>query len=380
MAKDYYEILGISKSATQDEIKKAYRKLARKWHPDINPGNKESESKFKEISEAYEALSNEEKRKTYDEFGSDGFKAGFDAEKARQYKDWQSYNFSENNNSEGWHGFGKYQSYDDIFNDIFSSGSKERKSEYEHSRKGRDIEHDITIDLMASLQGTENDLSIQRMVECADCKGTGIDTSGSIETCPSCGGSGKINIGKGTPLAFSKTCNNCLGTGKKGRPCTKCNGIGKQSITETIRIKIPAGIKEGAKVRVEGKGESGRHGGLNGDLYLIIHIAPHPLIKRENDNLYMDVPITVYEAIAGGNIELPIIDGFVNLKIPPKSQSGSILKLRGKGALNHKTKQRGDFFVKLIVKIPQTDDLEIIEAAKKIQKAYTTDIRENLKL
>jgi len=378
MSDDLYSILGVSKTASKDEIKKAYRKLARKWHPDINPGNKEAEQKFKDISSAYDCLGNDKKRKLYDEFGAEGLQSGFDAEKAREYKQWS--NFQQAAQGQRTQGYGRYQSYEDVFGDLFDFGG--RGGDFRTrptSAKGRDMEHEMTIDLISSLKGFETELAMQKMKDCTTCHGTGTDPKTTMSTCQACGGSGRINVAEG-PMQFTRPCPQCGGHGQIGQPCPQCSGNGRELATEKIRVTIPQGVKEGSKVRVAGKGEPGLNGGRPGDLYLIIHIRPHPTLKREGDNLYMDVPITVPEAMAGDSITIPTIDGEVRLKVPPKSQSGQTLKLKGKGAPNMKTKQKGDLMIKLVVKVPQTDDKEMLEAVKKMNQFYKGDLRSGLKL
>jgi molecular chaperone DnaJ len=376
MAKDFYDILGVKKNATQDEIKKVYRKLARKWHPDVNPANKDAEKRFKEISQAYDCLGNESRRKLYDEFGEEGIQAGFDAEKARQYKQWSQYQRQAPYG--GREPFGKYHSYEDIFGDLFGSGT-EKGFRTATSAQGRDIEHDMAIDLLSALKGFETELAMQKVIPCSACQGTGMDPKSPMTTCTACGGSGRLNVAQG-PMQFTKPCPRCKGHGQIGKTCAQCGGSGQVVGTEKIRVTIPPGVKEGSKVRVAGKGEPGIMGGTPGDLYLIIHIQPHPILKREGDDLYMEVPVTVREAMAGGSITIPTIDGEVKVKVPPGSQSGQTLKLKGKGALNPKTKRRGDLMVKLIVKVPKTDDREILEAAEKMDRYYAEDLRAGIRL
>jgi len=377
MAKDLYEILGVKKTASEEEIKKAYRKLARKWHPDVNPGKKEAEQKFKEISQAYDCLGNKERRKLYDEFGEEGLHAGFDAEKARQYKQWGAFQQRQAQES-GGEPFGRYHRYEDIFGDLFGSGGGPSESGVA-AGAGRDIEHEMTIDLLSALKGFETNLAMQKPGPCATCSGSGTDPKATMSTCTACGGSGRLNVAQG-PMQFTKACPRCKGHGKVGKPCSQCGGSGQVIGTETIRVTIPQGVKEGSKVRVAGKGEPGFYGGPPGDLYLIIHIEPHPILTREEDNLHMDVPVTVREAILGGTITIPTAEGEVNLKVPPGSQSGQTLKLKSKGAMNPKTKQRGDLMVKLIVKVPKTDDHEILEAVRKMDRYYEEDVRRTLRL
>jgi molecular chaperone DnaJ len=381
MAKDFYEILEVKKDASQEEIKKAYRKLARKWHPDINPGNKEAEGKFKDISRAYECLGNKEKRKLYDEFGEEGLHAGFDQEKARQYKQWDTYRQQGASGRAGaGQDFGRYQSYEDIFGDLFGAGGK-RGGHFRTSTAslGRDVEHDMTIDLISALRGFDTEIAIQRMEVCPICLGSGYDPNSAMTTCPTCRGSGRVNVAEG-PIQFTKSCPTCHGHGKTGNPCPRCNGQGRIPGSENIRVSIPRGVREGSKVRVAGKGEPGSNGGQPGDLYLIIHIKPHNLLKREGDNLFMEIPITVKEAIAGSAITVPTVDGMVKVKVPPKSQSGQTLRLKGKGAVNPKTNKKGDLMVKLIVKVPQTDDKDLLDAVEKVNRFYQEDPRRDIKI
>ncbi len=373
MAENFYEILGVSKDASEEAIKKAYRKLARKWHPDINPGNKEAEQKFKEISRAYDCLSKKDQRALYDEFGEEGLRAGFDADRAREYKQWEKYQ----QEAPGRAGpeFGRYHSYEDVFGDLFGF---EGGAGTAATLKGRDLEHGISIDLVSALRGFQTTLSMQRPQSCPQCKGSGMDPNSKMSTCPACGGSGRINVAQG-PVQFTKACPQCKGHGSIGKPCTRCHGSGQVLGTETINVTIPPGVKEGSKVRIAGKGEPGLNGGPSGDLYLVTHIKPHPLLERKGDDLHMEVPVTVREAMTGGTITIPSIDGDVNLRVPPKSQSGQILRLKGKGAVNLKTKKKGDLMVKLVVKVPKTDDGEILEAVKKMDSLYKGDVRKDIR-
>jgi molecular chaperone DnaJ len=378
MAKNYYDVLGVPKDAPQEQIKKAYRKLARKWHPDINPGNREAEQKFKEISQAYDCLGSAEKRKLYDEFGEQGLQAGFDPEKARQYKQWESHQ-----GATAWGGtsqdFGHYESFEDIFGDLFGATGGPGGFRSTRASKGRDIQHDMTIDLLSALRGFETELVMQKMKPCATCQGTGADPGAGLHPCATCGGSGRLNVAQG-PMTFTKACPECHGHGQVGKPCSQCGGTGQTRGNENIKVTVPQGIKEGSKVRVSGKGEPGIAGGAAGDLYLIIHVKPHPFLKREGDNLLLEVPVTVSEAMAGAQITVPTIDGQAKLTVPPKSQSGQTLRLKGMGAINPKTRKRGDMMVKLIVKVPQTSDAETLKAAERMESLYKDHPRTNLRL
>ncbi|NLA76019.1 MAG: J domain-containing protein, partial [Deltaproteobacteria bacterium] len=314
MAKDFYETLGVKKDASQEEIKKAYRKLARKWHPDINPGNKEAEQRFKDISAAYDCLGDPGKRKLYDEFGAESLNAGFDAEKAREYKKWGAYqqeSASSRSASGGWSGqdFGRYQSYEDLFGDFFSSkgaGTGRAGAGFRGSMpaNGRDMEHEMTIDLISALKGFETELAMQKMRPCSLCDGSGVDPKSGMSTCSTCKGSGRLNVAEG-PINFTRECPSCHGHGSVGKPCPQCSGQGQVYDTERIKVTIPKGVKQGSRVRVAGKGEPGFNGGQPGDLYLLIHIKPHETLRREDDDLFLDVPVTVNEVIAGGTIPVP---------------------------------------------------------------------------
>lgn len=378
MSKNFYETLGVSKDASDETIKKAYRKLARKWHPDINPGNKEAERKFKEISHAYDCLSKKDKRALYDEFGEEGLRAGFDAGQAREYRQWERYQQEAPGRTESE--FGRYHSYEDVFGDLFGFGGGARGGAGATvTSKGRDLEHHISIDLISALRGFQTTLSMQRPDSCPQCKGSGMDPNSQISACPACGGSGRINVAQG-PIQFTKVCPQCKGHGSIGKTCTRCDGSGQVLGTESINVAIPRGVKEGSKVRIAGKGEPGLNGGPPGDLYLVTHIKPHPFLERKGDDLYMEVPVTVREAMTGGTITIPSIDGDINLKVPPKSQSGQTLRLKGKGAVNLKTKKKGALMVKLVVRVPKTDDGEILEAVKKMDRLYEGDLRKDIRL
>jgi molecular chaperone DnaJ len=376
MAKDYYSILGVPKDATEESIKKTYRKLARKWHPDINPGNKEAESRFKEISAANDVLSDKEKRKLYDEFGEEGLRAGFDAEKAREYQRWSA-SQRHARQAGGGESFGRYHSYEDIFGDLF--GRQGHSTETARSVKGRDLDYEMTIDLLSALRGFETEISMKKPVVCPACKGSGTDPAVGLSACATCGGSGRVNAAKG-PVHFTRSCPTCKGHGQVGKPCAKCGGSGQGMGSEKIRVPIPQGVKEGSRVRLAGKGEPGLNGGSAGDLYIVIHIQSHPVLRREGDDLHMEVPVTLSEAMAGGTITVPTVEGAVHLKIPPGSQSGQSLKLRGKGAVNPKTKKRGDLLVKLLVKVPRTRDKEALEAVKRMDQFYEEDVRKGITL
>jgi molecular chaperone DnaJ len=372
-----YTILGVPKNATKEQIKKAYRKLARKWHPDINPGNQDAERQFKQIAQAYGCLGDEKKRKIYDEFGEEGLKSGFDPEQARAYSQWQ-HSQRAGRDAQGQE-FGRYQNYEDIFGDLFGFEEGTGGFRTNITTQGRDIRHEMTIDLISALKGFETELSMQKRKECTTCKGSGMDPGVGMSTCTMCGGSGRLNVAKG-PMQFTKPCSQCRGHGRTGKPCTHCGGSGGVLGTETIKVVIPPGVKEGSKVRVAGKGEPGLNGGKPGDLYLVVHLKSHPFLKREGHDLLMDLPVTVHEAMKGGTILIPTVDGQVKVKVPPGSQSGQVLKLKGKGAVDPKTKNRGNLMLKLVVRVPKTDNKDVLEMARKMEAFYKTDIRGDVRL
>lgn len=376
MAKDYYEILGLSRNASEKEIRDAYRKLSRKWHPDVNPANKKAEERFKEISNAYEVLSNKDKRKLYDEFGEEALRTGFDHEGARQYKQWSTQ--QERQRRTDGEEFGRFHSYEDLFG-MFDFRSGRSGFSPQEAYRGQDIASEITIDFVSALKGTTTEISMNKARTCPTCLGAGVDPHSELSVCPVCSGTGRINVARG-PMEFTKSCPHCNGSGHVGRECPTCRGSGVTEGLERINVTIPPGVKEGFKLRVPGKGEPGGARGEPGDLYLTVHVTDHPLIKREDDNLTMEIPITIREAMGGGTITVPTIEGQIKVKIPPRSQSGQKLKIRGKGAMNPKTRQRGDLLIRLLIKVPMTESREALDAAKQIDSLYTEDIREGIRL
>jgi len=374
MEKDLYKILGVDRNATQEQIKKTYRKLARKYHPDVNPGNKEAEQKFKEISFAYEVLSNPEKRKLYDEFGEASLAPGFDPEKAREYQRWKEHA------SKTYRGPGKkfYTSYEDIFGDFIDLDEQVFRSQ-KAPKKGRDLEYEMKVDLLSAIRGFSTHISVNRPKICSHCLGKGIDPKGQFTACPTCKGSGRLELAQG-PIQFSRPCPTCKGHGQLAPQCPACGGTGYVMGTEEIRVNIPPGVKTGSRVRVQGKGEPGQNGGPPGDLYIILEVEPHPLIKRKENDLYMDLPVGIHEVIKGARVTVPTPDGQVVVKIPAGSQGGQLLKLKGKGVMDPKTKERGDLFLRLMVKVPTVQDQKAMELAEELSRFYKEDLRSEIKL
>jgi molecular chaperone DnaJ len=371
--RDYYQILGVQRGASQDDIRKAYRKLARKHHPDINPGNKEAENRFKEISVAYDVLGDEQKRKLYDEFGEAGLAAGFDAEKARSYQQWQQ--------QSGGAGGGYQFDMDDLselFGGFGGMGGSARRTR-QGPMRGEDIESSMEIDFLDAVRGFQTSITLQRPVTCETCHGSGTKPGSNPTSCPECGGSGSKSVAQG-PLQFRQTCPRCMGTGKlPGDPCTVCRGAGRVLRAETIRVNIPPGAEPSKRIRLHGKGEAGVRGGPAGDLYIVPRIRPHPLLTRSGKDLSMELPITIGEAVRGATVEVPTPLGKLNVKIPAGAQSGQQLRLKGKGVSAHGQSSAGDLYLRLMVRVPKDNNIadEVIET---IDRAYAEDVRKDLRL
>ncbi|HEY5541967.1 MAG TPA: molecular chaperone DnaJ [Candidatus Binatia bacterium] len=371
--KDYYKILGIERSASAGEIRKAYRKLARKYHPDINPGNRAAEEKFKEISLAHEVLGDPDKRKRYDEFGEEGLSTGFDPEKARAYRRWQ-----EQSAQTGGFNFAQ-GGFDDVFGlggvgEFFHS----RGSTEPRARRGEDIETHMEIDFLDAVRGFQTSFTIQRPVSCNACNGTGTKTDGASKQCPECHGSGWKETRRGH-MNLRQTCPTCQGSGKPlGNPCASCRGSGRVARPDNVRVNIPPGAETGKRIRVPNKGASGVRGGPAGDLYIIPRIRPHRLFSRSGNDLTMELPITVGEAVRGAAIKVPTPTGTVQVKIPPAAQSGQLLRVKGKGVQGRGESSAGDLYLRLMVRVPQNGVQR--EAIEKLEEAYGEDIRKDMAL
>jgi molecular chaperone DnaJ len=371
---NYYQVLGVERGASRDDIRKAYRKLARKYHPDINPGNKEAESKFKEISVAYDVLSDDAKRKLYDEFGEAGLAAGFDAEKARSYQSWQQ------GAAAGAGGGVEFNMDDlgDLFGGFGGMSGRGRRSQPGPMR-GDDIESTMEIDFLDAVRGFQTAISLQRPVTCETCHGAGTRPGSAPSQCPECGGTGSKSVAQG-PLQFRQTCPRCLGTGQlPGVPCGTCRGAGRVLRPETIRVNIPPGAEPGKRIRLRGKGEAGIRGGPAGDLYIVPRIRPHPLFTRSGRDLSMELPITIGEALRGATVEVPTPAGKVNVKIPAGAQSGQQLRLKGKGVAAHGQSPAGDLYLRLMIRVPKDNNIapDIID---RIDRAYPEDVRKDVRL
>jgi molecular chaperone DnaJ len=383
MAKqDYYQVLGIKRDAKPEEIKKAYRRMARKYHPDVNPGDKSAEERFKLITEAHDVLSDEKKRKVYDRFGqySDNLAeaaargatpgagaagrttAGFDFDGF----DWGASTTSSTSGG---------SSFRDIFADLFG-GSSAPKQQPEPPRpqpkRGADIEMPLALSFEEAITGLMTNIVVNRSEQCTRCNGAG-DTGGSLITCPTCKGSGQVQRAGGR-LKFSQECPDCGGAGKRRTPCSLCKGSGVLPKTESVKIRIPAGVDTGSRVRIAGKGEGGRMGAPPGDLFIITNVGRHKYFTRKGDNIYVTVPITVPEAALGANIEVPTVEGKTQLKIRPGTQSGTKIRLRERGVPSLRNPQlRGDQFVEVQITLPNV----ISEETKELLRRYAQMNTEN---
>ena len=399
--KDYYAILGVDRGAKAEAIRKAYRHLARKFHPDVNPGNKAAEEKFKAISEAYEVLSDDKKRKIYDQYGlySDnippgGYPGAGDASRAYSTAgtgapngfDFSGFDFSDfdlggaaraGRGRTGSMGEESHGGFRDFFSQIFSRAGH-AEPEQEEEKRGRDLEHHMHLGFWDAIRGTQVRVTVNRNETCPVCKGSG-EGKGAVTVCPTCGGSGRLTRQSGA-MRFSGPCPDCGGTGKRRPSCPNCSGAGLITRPETFSVRIPPGVDQGSRVRVAGKGNSGRHGGPPGDLYIVTDVEPHQFFERRGDNLYVKVPVTVTEAALGARVEVPTIDGPSTIKIPPGTQSGQKLRLRGKGAPSLRGDVRGDQFVEVQVVVPHAADERSRELLRELGRLNPEDLRKNLKV
>lgn len=388
--KDLYELLGVARTATPEEVKKAYRKLARKYHPDVNPGDKQAEERFKEVTAAFEVLSDAKKRALYDEMGADAARVGFDPDKADAWRTWKA----AQQRSSGGPGAGDFGGFEfgeefdlgDILGSLFGGGRKRGAAASAGAARppaasaGSDLQLDIDVSLREAVKGGERTLSFLRPGRCDRCAGTGmLPGGGKGRSCPTCGGSGRTRSTRG-PVNFSGACATCGGTGKVANACPKCSGSGVVEESARVTVRIPAGVADGSKIRLAGQGGAGERGGPPGDLYLVPRMASHPHVRREGNDLYMDLPITVGEALRGAEVKVPTFDGTVTLKVPAGSQSGRKLRLRGMGAPPLKGGTRGDLYAQLQIVLPEPSGEAARRAVDELEKAYRKDPRAELSL
>ncbi len=349
--RDYYEILGVERGASPDDIKKTYRKLAVKYHPDKNPGNHEAEEKFKELGEAYDVLSDEQKRAAYDRFGHAAFAQGGAA--ARGGGGGFHDPFDIFREVFGGGGGGGGGAGGGIFEQFFGGGGGGGGGERESRQRGSDLRYDMQISLEEAAFGVEKEIEVSKLDTCTGCNGSGSEGNSRVVTCNTCNGHGKVVSSRGF-FQVSQTCPRCRGTGQMvERPCTQCRGEGRSEQTKRIKIKIPGGIDNGQRMRVNGYGEAGIRGGPRGDLHVFIHVKEHELFEREAENLYCEVPVNYTTAALGGEIKVPTLEGDTHLKVPTGTQSGAVFKIRGKGMPILNNAGRGDLMVRLIVAVPQ---------------------------
>ncbi len=391
--KDYYETLGVGRSADSDEIRKAYRKLARKFHPDLNPGDKAAEERFKKVQEAYDILSDENKKKVYDQFGfysdnipPNGGPASSGSPGGPNFEGFDFAEFLRQQQQTRPEGPGSAPGFEDErggsgFRDIFSQffggrGGAGAGRQAVHPERGADLEYGLNVDFWQSIRGTQVRLNISRQETCETCHGSGSAGNG-VAVCPECDGSGTVTQMAGA-MKFNLTCNRCGGTGRLKNACPTCRGEGRISRPDSVEVRIPQGVASGSRLRVAGKGNAGTGGGAAGDLYITIRVDEHPFFKRDGDNIVIQIPLTVSEAGLGAKIEVPTIDGRALLKIPQGTQSGQKFRLREKGVLNGRKNTRGDEIVEVFLKAPDVHDEKTRELLRELAQIQTDDVRSDI--
>jgi molecular chaperone DnaJ len=374
---DYYELLGVPRKASAKDIRAAFRKLARKYHPDLNPGDKSAEEKFKQLQEAYDILSDSKKRQMYDQYGfySDNLPPGGPGAAASQGEqpdvnfDFDGFDFGGGSGATGGG-----SSFRDLFSQFFSGGRGASAMESEHE-PGSDLEYQIEIGFWDAVRGAVKKLSITRLDTCETCHGTG--AVGTPQTCTVCGGTGTVRQSAGK-MKFNVPCTRCGGTGKLRTVCKTCGGEGRVRRSETIEVRIPPGVANGGRVRVPGKGNSGTMGAPPGDLYLRVIVKPHEFFERRGDDLYTKIPVTVSEATLGAKIEVPTIDGRSIVRIPPGTNSGKTLRLKEKGVPSARNGARGDQYVEIQVVVPPPTDERVRNLMKQLETVAPADPRKDL--
>ncbi|AFV00563.1 molecular chaperone DnaJ [Simiduia agarivorans] len=350
--RDYYEVLGVERGADEKELKKAYRRVAMKFHPDRNPDNKEAEDKFKEANEAYEVLSDAQKRAAYDQYGHRGVEgmAG---------------------GGGGGQGFGNFSDiFGDVFGDIFGGGGGRGRG---GPARGSDLRYTLDLDLESAVKGTTVKIKVPTLVACEPCDGTGAKKGTKASTCTTCGGIGQVRMQQGF-FSVQQTCPNCRGRGTIiTDPCTSCHGQGRKEETRTLSVKVPAGVDTGDRIRLAGEGEAGEAGGPPGDLYVQVHVKEHSIFERDGRNLYCEVPISFVDAALGGELEVPTLDGRVKLKVPAETQTGKMFRLRGKGVVPVRGGSPGDLMCKVVVETPVNLSNKQKELLKEFQSTMTGD-------
>ena len=379
---DYYETLGVRKDASADDIRKAYRRLARKYHPDLNPGDKAAEDRFKKLQEAYDVLSDAKKRQMFDQVGfysPTGFAEGT-APGADQGPGFGGFDFSDYFNTAGAGGRrtssdeGRTGTFHDILGQFFGRGSARQPGR--QPEKGSDLEYSLSIDFWQAIHGTQVRLNITRQVVCSTCNGTGAG-GGVTSTCPECNGTGNVTQMAGA-MRFNISCPRCDGTGKLKNTCPTCHGEGRTPANDTVEVRIPSGAQTGSRLRVAGKGNAGLAGAPPGDLYINIRVEAHPFFSRDGDTIEIRVPITVTEAGLGAKIEVPTIEGRALLKIPQGTKNGQKFRLREKGVFNARKNAHGDQIVEVVVQAPKVQDERTKEILRELAQLQTEDPRAEL--
>ena len=355
MAKrDYYDVLGVNKAATPDQIKSAYRKLAVKYHPDKNKGDKASEDKFKEASEAYHVLSNAERKQNYDNFGHAAFENG-----------------GGGGGRGGFSNFDFSSHFSDIFEDFFGEGFGGGRRSRRSNNRGSDLRYDLSITLEEAYSGKKQDIKFSSSEKCETCKGSGSKPGHNVGSCSMCGGHGQVRLSQGF-FTVQQTCPQCSGSGEEiTNPCSSCGGQGKKQTSKRLSVTIPKGVDDGTRIRLSGKGEAGTRGGSNGDLYLFVNVYSHELFKRSDENLFFECPISIADAALGTSIEIPTIDGGkAKIKIPPGTQSGKQFRLRGKGMPYMRGNGMGDLYIQVNTEVPislNKEQKELLEKFREIE-------------
>ena len=389
---DYYETLGIERKASADDVRKAYRKLARKYHPDLNPGDKSAEERFKNVQEAYDVLSDPKKRQMYDQYGfysENGFPAGGPfgpggpgagrGSRPQPNMDFSGFDFTDFSDFGSTAGGSKRRAQEsgggfrDIFSQFFGGRAGAAAAPEPQPEGGTDLEYVMDIDFWQAIRGTQTRLEISRYEVCETCHGTGTSGQGTV-TCPQCKGTGNVSQMAGA-MKFNLTCPRCGGSGKLRNACPTCGGEGRVARTETVDVRIPPGARNGSRLRVPGKGNAGSMGGPPGDLYITTRVQEHPFFHREGDNIEITVPVAVWEAALGAKIEVPTIDGRTLLKIPQGTRNGQRFRLREKGVLNQRTNQRGDQIVEVSIEAPDPRDERTREILRELSRLHTEDPR-----
>jgi molecular chaperone DnaJ len=356
MSDDYYQILGVARNAADAEIKQAYRKLANKYHPDKNPDDPTAEHKFKEVKEAYEILSNKEKRQIYDQYGKEAAQGQ-----------------GMGGGQHGFHGAGGFSdAFEDIFSDIFGGGRRgggQRQSQ----RRGSDLRYNLEISLEDAVRGAAINIDVPTFVACEKCDGSGAKPGSSKTSCQTCAGHGQVRMQQGF-FSIQQTCPTCHGEGSVIKdPCSACRGQGRVQKEKTLKVTIPEGVDTGDRVRLSGEGEAGLHGAPAGDLFVEVHLKKHPIFEREQENLFCEVPIDLAKAALGGEIEVPTLEGRVNLKIPSETQTGKVFRLRGKGVKPVRAHHKGDLLCRVVVETP----VNLTREQKDMLKAFQETLNNN---